>query len=197
MAKYTETCLQCSKPFMAGSGQKHCSQDCRRADPAHVELVKGRFWAKVEKGDGCWIWQGSRSSAFNYPTFNYFGHIIHAHRAIWQLLYGALPGRHVHVLHRCNNGAGGCVRPDHLYLGTDRENTADKVKAGRHTFGERSPRAKLTEEIVRQIRREFKGGHRGRKGRGNSRELAMRYGVKAAAIVNAYYGHTWSHIPRD
>lgn len=158
------------------------------------EKVAERFWAKVEKADGdaCWIWHGARSSASGYATFRYYGHNINGHRAAWLLTYGPIEGKDVDVLHRCNNGHRGCVRPDHLYLGSHRDNMQDKIAAGRSLRGHNNPRAKLTREQAIALKRAYRWiGPR----KTNVDELARQYGISSTAAYALATGRTWKNLP--
>jgi len=124
-----------------------------------------RFWPKVNK-DGptqphmdtcCWIWIGAITSC-GYGCIQRRGRnsVVSAHIASWELENGPIP-EGICVLHQCDNPI--CVRPDHLFLGTKKDNTADAIAKGRHYFNEppmlygtKSPCAKISEEDALIIR---------------------------------------------
>ena len=94
-----------------------------------------RFWSKVNKTDGCWLWTGYRFHA-GYGGFHESQPkrtVRLAHRVAWELTNGLIPDG-LHVCHTCDNRS--CVRPDHLFLGTNADNVADKVAKGRQAKGE-------------------------------------------------------------
>lgn len=151
-----------------------------------------RFWSKVHKGAGCWEWTGSKNSK-GYGRFHVDGKLRRAHRVAVFLTAGAWPPEELQVCHHCDNP--GCVRPDHLFIGTNRDNVIDKVRKGRHPYlpirnshlakGERHGNAKLTEAIVRTIRGSSEG---------NS-PLASRYGVTRNLISMVRNRRCWRHVP--
>jgi hypothetical protein len=110
-----------------------------------------RFEAKVERIPlaGCWLWTGA-ASKLGYGTVSVDGRKYNAHRFAWEAYRGAIPPGQC-VLHRCD--VPSCVNPDHLFLGSMKDNTRDMMKKGRDRFtGERNPSAKLTDADVEYIR---------------------------------------------
>lgn len=93
----------------------------------NVGPVGDRFWPHVAKSAGCWEWTGSRHRN-GYGQFYYRGPAM-AHRVSWELANGPVPDGML-VCHRCDNPP--CVRPDHLFLGTQADNLVDMVSKGRH-----------------------------------------------------------------
>lgn len=94
-----------------------------------------RFWSKVKKRKGkrCWEWQGSRQEKRGgYGQFRTSKprKYNRAHRWIYQQVFKVTLKPKELVCHKCDNPP--CVRPSHLYLGTNKDNTSDKVSKGRH-----------------------------------------------------------------
>lgn len=154
------------------------------------------FWNRVDRRDdlwSCWEWQGARNQD-GYGTLWVDGSKQRAHRVAWRLAVGEIP-EGLLVLHRCDNPP--CVRPDHLFLGTPADNTADMMAKGRARYGiatdrsgwraprgERSGAAKLTEQAVRTIRTSGESQY----------VLARRYGVSQVAIHKVRARKTWTHV---
>lgn len=149
-----------------------------------------RFWQKVRKSDGCWEWIASKYTA-GYGQIGVNGRMRGAHQVAWGLTNGRIPDG-LCVLHRCDNRA--CVRPDHLFLGTKRDNTRDMDAKGRarrpHLVGSQQPNAKLNEAQVMEIRRRLRAGER----RPN---LAREFGVKLPCIYQIAVGRSWKHVPME
>lgn len=160
-----------------------------------------RFWASVEKTEGCWRWRGTITGPGYGQTSvweNGKQTLLYAHRVSYEMHYGPIPVG-LFVCHSCDNKL--CVRPDHLWLGTAADNTRDaqlkgiiptrkpKVLKGRNPRrGERHPLAKLTEADVREIRVSYVEGH------GSMSELAALYGVDIANIHRIIHRKIWAHV---
>lgn len=102
------------------------------AQAALVKPLLERFWKHVgERPEiGCWLWIGKRTHD-GYGQIRLGGgqgtHVM-AHRVSWELHFGEITNGLL-VLHRCDTPS--CVRPDHLFLGTHRDNTQDSIQKGR------------------------------------------------------------------
>lgn len=92
-----------------------------------------RFWAKVNKTNGCWLWTGSRKNT-GYGQWVMEKKNYLAHRYSWQIHNGDIPAG-LCVCHKCDMPL--CVNPDHLFLGTQAENMRDMKLKGRSQTGPR------------------------------------------------------------
>lgn len=109
------------------------------------DATRQRFWSKVRQSDGCWEWTACRTTA-GYGKFRLDGQHLGAHRISYLLEYGDIPDG-LWVLHDCDNP--GCVRPDHLYLGTHADNVRDRVARKRDSYGDRNGSRLHPERILR------------------------------------------------
>ena len=72
-----------------------------------------------------------------------------AHRVAWEARNGPIP-EGMKICHRCD--VRHCIEPDHLFIGTQRENIHDAMRKKRHNFGARVGTSKFTEEQAREIK---------------------------------------------
>jgi hypothetical protein len=109
-----------------------------------------RIEKKVERipEGGCWVWMGT-TTVRGYGQIEHKTKKLYAHRASYEAFVGPIP-QGMYVCHTCDNVS--CVNPNHLFLGTQKQNLQDMARKGRSTRGEKNPGAKLTEEQVNQIR---------------------------------------------
>lgn len=112
-----------------------------------------RFFSAINKTETCWLWVKSKTKQ-GYGDIGIKGHILYAHRVSWTIHFGEIP-EGVHVLHKCDIPA--CVNPEHLFVGTAKDNSDDKIKKGRYSNGDSRH---LTPDQVRGIIKDFSEGMR-------------------------------------
>lgn len=100
--------------------------------PLHSSIVRimKKFWDKVDKSGDCWIWLGSKNSQ-GYGYFNFKPSRL-AHRVVLMLKGVEIPEGML-VCHHCDNPS--CVNPDHLFIGTHKDNSKDMMRKGRSLKG--------------------------------------------------------------
>lgn len=150
-----------------------------------------RFWEKVNKTDGCWLWTASLDSSG-------YGHIAEgrklrlAHRLSWEIHFGPIPNGLL-VCHECD--VRSCVNPGHLFLGTNTDNMRDMSAKGRSHAprksmqparqGESNGRAKLNGAQVRELRRLYASGDY------TLTQLSVPFGVSFSTVHRAISGRGW------
>lgn len=174
-------------------------EECPSAQPLTYDFLESqnlsenfpkRFWEKVNKTDACWIWTASIQCK-GYGTIGRGGRarrMIGAHKASWILHYGPIPKR-LCVLHHCD--CRRCVRPDHLWLGTQIDNLMDMRQKGRYAHGNMIPNALLTPETAEQIRADYIPGVV------TMQSLANRHGIGLTTVFKVIHKQTWkSQFPQ-
>lgn len=107
----------------------------------------------TESPNGCWIFNGSKDRD-GYGVFGKLGKQIRAHRASYEFHIGNIDNGLI-VCHKCDNPS--CINPDHLFLGTHKDNSQDMSFKNRcrDQKGSKHNMAKLDEQdihIIRQMR---------------------------------------------
>jgi len=199
------TCLACKKKFKVKTTfcSRECSNSCRTAERLNLWLDKHQFrWKnateeekrqrliqKYEKHvirkEGCWAWKGA-VMRFGYGQTNHNGIPIAGHRASWIIHKGRIP-KDMCVLHKCDNPP--CSNPDHLFLGTDKDNHLDMITKGRDksAFGEQHVRAQLKEKDVIEIRKLLDN-------KISLKVIAEKYDITASSVWCIKKRKSWKHL---
>lgn len=179
--------------------------------PGYLQTVANRVWPRIDRSgtpEACWPWTGP-IVGIGYGKVGAFGKTQRAHRLVWILVNGPIPDG-MFVCHSCDYPA--CCNPSHLFLGSPTENVHDMVAKGRdrqNTNSELRPRgdthyartqperlargeqhgnAKVTAEMVRQIRARYSEMP------GQTRVLAAEFGISRNQLRAIAKGQSWAHL---
>lgn len=180
-------CGVCGTGFAVKHSHAHRRRFCSR--PCYIAAIHRRaddfeayFWKRVQKTPTCWEWTGMRGTAglrygiVRRPHDGIKDEV--AHRTSWRMHFGEIPDG-MFVCHHCDNPL--CVRPDHLFLGTQTDNMTDMARK------ERSAAAKLTADDVREIRRRFANGE-------SQSSIAADYPISRRSIGKVTQRIHWRHV---
>lgn len=151
-------------------------------DRLGVMTPEERFWAKVDKSEGCWVWAGQvdRNGYGVLQIRSRASRMVRAHRYAYELAHGPIEPD-LFICHRCDNPP--CVNPAHLFAGSASDNNYDASRKGRHPQG-RKTHCKRGHEFTpentyikkhgwRQCRACLKRGKSGRAESGSAGEAAV------------------------
>lgn len=163
--KHAHACLKCGKMII-----KHgsfCSLKCK-------------ILGNIKKKNKCWIWQGTlNSTGYGHSTWE--GKHILIHRASFKIFKGEIPNGK-YICHNCPKGDNPqCCNPDHLFLGSPKENMEDAKSKGnlRNRI--------LNEDKVKEIKKLIRE-------KKEMREIATQFGVKIYTIHDIKYGKSWKLV---
>jgi hypothetical protein len=146
----------------------------------------------VARESGCWEWTGAttgRGYGSIKATTPHTGKVDYVHRLVCVLCVGEIPTGQ-QALHRCDNPA--CCRPEHLFIGTQKDNVADMDAKKRRRVvsppGEDAGASKLTEEQVMEIR------SRAAAGECTDGKMAREYRIHHATLRRIVTRKTWKHV---
>jgi YHS domain-containing protein len=177
-------CKNCGKDFNTklshtngknGKRGEFCSNAC--CSQFHTRPASERFARHVHKTDTCWLWTAATDGK-GYGRFDNMA----AHRFAYELYIGPIPDK-LFVCHKCDNPP--CVNPDHLFLGTQKDNMLDCSRKGRTSSGA----YKLNRDQVEQIRERYKPGIV------TQAQLGQEFGVSKAAISAITRCTRWKPLP--
>ena len=134
---------------------------------------------------GCWMWTGYVMKG-GYGRMGFNGNIMLAQRFSWELHYGPIP-EGMDVCHHCDTPP--CVNPDHLFLGTQKDNNYDSVEKGRNRGapGESNGSSKLKNKNVLAIRK--------LKGKGLSQvRVGEMFNISRVVVSGIWRNKAWQHV---
>jgi HNH endonuclease len=191
----TAPCEACAvlfhpRPNLVKIGRgRFCSSAC--SNTMKMGTPEERFWRNVIKSDGCWTYKSTGQRG--YGKLHVEGKHLRAHRFSWELHFGKIPLGML-VCHKCDNPS--CVRPDHLFMGTSADNTADMLAKGRYVApirtnnprGELHHNSKITNADAQCIKALWaKGGMR-------QADIGAMFGISQTSVYYIVSGRNWAHI---
>ena len=140
--------------------------------------ISERLWSRIDKTGDCWIWTGAKNNRGYGVIGTENQKLAYVHRLVWIETNGAIP-ENMEVCHSCDNPA--CARPDHLFIGTHKENMIDMAQKFR------TNKAKLTPDTVLAIVRMHTDGI-------PRKEIVEITNVNVNTIKCILNGRNWSHL---
>jgi hypothetical protein len=153
---------------------------------------KEKFWTYVDKksNNKCWEWKKSLTKT-GYGKYWYNNKCHLSHRLAYIFAFGNIP-QNKFVCHKCDNPK--CCNPNHLFLGTPKQNTDDMIRKQRQQnysnvlYGENHPRAKLNNNDIKEIRFLHKNKLM------KVKEIAKKFNISIPTLECIIYNKTWKHI---
>ena len=171
--KFSRICLFCGDKYIRRSF--YCSIKC---------TIKGK--TKINE-NGCWIWQASKDkNGYGFIKEEKGRKQLKVHRASYELFKGKIPNG-LFVLHICDEPR--CCNPDHLWIGTAKENTEDCINKNRRKDdkGSKNPMSKLNEDLVKELKKKFLNGER-------TIDLSKKYKIPYKTLEKIRQNLTWRHV---
>ena len=147
--------------------------------------IVDRFWSKVHKTATCWLWTGCVVARYGQiglgHPYSAYGKRWKTHRFSWELHHGPIP-KGLKVCHRCDVPL--CVRPSHLFLGTQAENVHDSSRKGRkNAWGIQ----KLNADDVLVIRAQSARGI-------SQKDIAKAFGIARSTVSGIVHRKSWGYL---
>lgn len=154
----------------------------------------------------CILWEGAKAGN-GYGVRSVNKKMVYSHRYAWEAANQRVVPCGMVIAHRCDTPA--CVNPDHLFCCTQAENLADmraknrgnnglrhgsKTKPERVARGERVGSAKLTPEVVKQIRAEYVRARAGQPSPTSLSAIGRKYGIAFQTVSKIVNRTSWSHV---
>jgi hypothetical protein len=187
------TMAACGKKTVGrGFCSKHYTRVMKTGTPLRLQPEIGApfEWLKAQigySGADCLPWPfGKTPNGYGRVNIPDRGRIV-ASNAMCELAHGKPPTPRHLAAHKCGNGSGGCVNPQHLRWATQSENLADRLVHGTDNRGSRHGLAKLVERDVRDIRRLLASN-------ASQDFIASSFGVSQTTICRIKHGICWGWL---
>lgn len=187
-------CKECRQKYLHFMQKERSKKECPICKVEHNEncmecSTKCKILNRFTIVDQCWEWQGKiNESGYGILNVRESGKKIDilAHRESYKIHKGEIPCG-LCVLHKCDNTA--CINPEHLWVGTQKENAQDCVKKGRFFNGHARSKAsgKIKEEQVVEMRELYKNGI-------SRKELQEKYKLSQSQVSGILTYKFWRHI---
>lgn len=156
-----------------------------RGPPAHLLPERLAYFSVPEPNSGCLLWLG-HSNQEGYGLLWARDTTVLAHRLSWELANGPIP-EGLLCLHKCD--VPSCINPAHLFLGSNKDNMADRRRKGRYRNkrGTDHPLRKLSEDQAREIKFSL----------GRASDLSKRFNIDRSIVWRIRTGKLWSHLQKE
>ncbi len=140
---------------------------------------------KVNFTNGCWEWNGTFRGLYGRLNIGQQRNVA-AHRISYNLFKGEIPTG-LNVLHACDNPK--CVNPEHLFLGTNKDNVDDRQKKGRTAIlhGDKNPNAKISDKKAYEIKYDISQGLK-------KSIVIEKHGISIGIYQGIKYNKNWKHV---
>ena len=155
-----------------------------RASLKKDQCYSCKVFSRTKKEGDCIVFTGTRTHD-NYPVMGVNYKTVKLTRLVWTLLNGPIPKGGV-ICHSCDNPP--CINPEHLWLGTTKQNFADMKSKGRSARGEKNWKAKIDEAGVLRLRSDYKTGAF------TYAELGEKYGMTAQGAFRIVKRKNWDRV---
>jgi hypothetical protein len=152
----------------------------------HLIPLSVKLERHTKDENGCWVWSANKDRDGYGVLTHHRKKQLRAHRASYEFYKGAIPDG-AFVCHSCDNPS--CINPDHLFIGSPKDNTQDMIRKGRKgtLLGSVHGMAKLTEEDVTGIRAAREKGEL-------LASIATRYGISFQHVSLIARNKSWRHV---
>lgn len=139
-----------------------------------TEIERLEHYTDKKGVDDCWLWKSNKDKD-GYGTMRSGKQNKRAHRVSYEQYVGKIPEGKF-ILHSCNNPA--CVNPNHLRIGTHKDNMKDRNNSGNYLKNEKHFNSKFSDETVKKVR----------SATGTYKQIGLMFNMSATQVGNIKRG---------